>query len=171
MNNKSQPVEPVEGKKRIPPPGTMAYAQWKRRQELSGQTPETRKTGKPASQQTAQEASQKADQEAGQPAAKEPRRSASQPASSPGVSTVIATESVLTKRLKPLAGEEPTRKTTFLVTPDEAEILEELKLQLRRRFKIKTTKNDIVRAAIRLVGQDFAKNQQTSFLARKLERK
>ncbi len=171
MNNKSQPVEPVEGKERIPPPGTMAYAQWKRRQELSGQTPETRKTGKPASPETGQVASHKAGQEAIQPVDKEPRRMASRQASGPAGSTVIAAEAVLTKRLKPLADEEPTRKTTFLVTPDEAEILEELKLQLRRRFKVKATKNDIVRAAIRLVGQDFAKNQQTSFLARKLGRK
>lgn len=167
MNNKSQPVEPVEGKERIPPPGTMAYAQWKRRQELIGQTPETQETGKPASQETTQQAGQ----EAVLPADKETKRTSSRPASRPVGSTVIAAESVLTKRLKPLAGEEPTRKTTFLVTPDEAEILEELKLQLRRRFKIRATKNDIVRAAIRLVGQDFAKNQQTSFLVRKLDGK
>jgi len=77
-------------------------------------------------------------------------------------------ESILTKRLKPLLDEEPTTKTTFLVTPDEAEILEELKLQLRRRLKLKATKNDIIRAAIRLVSQDYVKNQQTSFLVRKL---
>lgn len=149
MNDNSPPVE---GSERIPPPGTMAYAQWKRRQELSGQRPETQEAGKPARQQTGQAPGQQAVPPVGQ----QTRQRAARPAKRPVGGPVATAESVLTKRLKPLADEAPTRKATFLVTPDEAEILEELKLQLRRRYQLKATKNDIVRAAIRLVGRDFA---------------
>jgi len=67
--------------------------------------------------------------------------------------------------------ETPVFKNSFLYTEDEWNLFEDIKLDLRRRHGRKASKNDIARAAIRFLAQDYYQNQETSFLARNLPRK
>jgi hypothetical protein len=65
----------------------------------------------------------------------------------------------------------PTHKDSFLFTEEEFEALDDLKLEFRRRFDVKVTKNDLARCALQLLVEDYRQNQERSFLGRKLLRK
>jgi len=65
----------------------------------------------------------------------------------------------------------PVFKNSFLYTEEESNLFDEIKLDLRRTHGRKVTKNDIARAAIRFLAQDYYENPETSFLKRNLPRK
>ena len=56
----------------------------------------------------------------------------------------------------------PYRKDSYLFTDDEFEALEDLKIELRRKYDLKTTKNDLARCAIGTLVRDFQKRGETS---------
>jgi hypothetical protein len=64
--------------------------------------------------------------------------------------------------------EAPTRKDSFLFTEAEFEALEDLKLDFRRKYDTKVTKNDLARCAVHLLVADYKANQERSFLGKKL---
>ncbi|MDP9381211.1 MAG: hypothetical protein M3Q29_13885 [Chloroflexota bacterium] len=49
----------------------------------------------------------------------------------------------------------PYKKETFLVTEGEYEGMEDLKTQLRRRYDLRATKNDILRCALQLLLENY----------------
>lgn len=63
--------------------------------------------------------------------------------------------------------ERPSRKDSFLFTNEEFEALEDLKLDLRRRFAIRATKNDIVRCALQHLIEDCRSNGELSIAVRR----
>lgn len=65
----------------------------------------------------------------------------------------------------------PVYKNSFLYTEEEWNLFEDLKTDLRRSHSLKATKNDIARAGLHLLAEDYYENQETSFLAKKLRRK
>ena len=65
----------------------------------------------------------------------------------------------------------PFRKDTFLFTPQEFEALEDLKLELRRRFDLKATKNDLARCALQHLLEDYRRHGETSLVVRRLRSK
>lgn len=67
--------------------------------------------------------------------------------------------------------ETPTHKDSFLFTEAEFEALEDLKLEFRRRYDTKITKNDIARSALHLLVQDYRENKERSFLGKRFLRK
>lgn len=121
-----------------PPPGTIAYAEWKRRQAESqpaqAREPETRETGKLARKEVSKEVSQEERKE---------------------------------RRREAIKEEKPTFKSSFLYTEKEFETFEDLKTDVRRKHGLKMTKNDLARAGIRLLAEDYEKNQETSFLVKR----
>ena len=63
------------------------------------------------------------------------------------------------------------RKQTFAFVEDELDFLDEAKLDCRRQYEVRITKNEIVRTALEFLRKDFHKNKETSFLVRKFARK
>lgn len=125
-----------------PPPGTIAYAEWKRRQAGSqpaqAQKPENQETGKVGRK----EEGKKVGKEVSQERRKERRREA-------------------------VREERPTIKSSFLYTEGEFETFEDLKTDVRRKHGLKMTKNDLAREGLRLLAEDYEKNQETSFLVKR----
>ena len=64
----------------------------------------------------------------------------------------------------------PYRKDSFLFTEDEHDALEDLKLELRRTFDIRATKNEIVRCAVHHVIEDFRRDGEGSIILRRLRK-
>jgi len=56
----------------------------------------------------------------------------------------------------------PWRKDSFLFTDSEFDRLDDLKLEVRRRFDLPATKNDIARAALQALFEDYARNPEKS---------
>lgn len=56
----------------------------------------------------------------------------------------------------------PWRKDSFLFTDSEFDRLDDLKLEIRRRFDLPATKNDIARAALQALFEDYAHNPEKS---------
>lgn len=56
----------------------------------------------------------------------------------------------------------PWRKDSFLFTDSEFDRLDDLKLEIRRRFDLAATKNDIARAALQSLFEDYARNPEKS---------
>lgn len=56
----------------------------------------------------------------------------------------------------------PWRKDSFLFTDTEFDRLDDLKLEIRRRFDLPATKNDIARAALQGLFEDYAHNPEKS---------
>lgn len=67
--------------------------------------------------------------------------------------------------------EKPYRKDSFLFTDAEFDRLEDFKLELRRRFDLKATKNDIARAAFHHLYEDYSREPQKSAVVRQLRAK
>ena len=67
--------------------------------------------------------------------------------------------------------EKPWRKDSFLFTDSEFDRLEDLKLELRRRFDFKATKNDIARAAFQCLYEDYTRDPARSAVVRHLRHK
>lgn len=65
----------------------------------------------------------------------------------------------------------PILKNSFLFTEEEWDLLDDIKLDLRRRFGLKATKNDLARAGVRLLADDYQEKKEASFLVRKLPKK
>lgn len=63
------------------------------------------------------------------------------------------------------------RKDSFLFTDSEFEALEDLKLALRRRHGLPATKNDIARAALHHIVEDYHRNGDRSIVVSRLRRK
>ncbi|MCL5959433.1 MAG: hypothetical protein M1358_08980 [Chloroflexi bacterium] len=67
--------------------------------------------------------------------------------------------------------EEPLYKASFLFTQEELEALEDLKLELRREYDTKVTKNALIRAALHILLEDHAANGKRSYASRKILKK
>lgn len=65
----------------------------------------------------------------------------------------------------------PYRKDSYLFTDEEFEAVEDLKLELRRNYEVKATKNDIARCAIAFLIADFRKNLDQSSIVKHLKTK
>ena len=65
----------------------------------------------------------------------------------------------------------PLYKASYLFTLDELEALEDLKLELRRVLDTKTTKNDLIRAALHMLVEDYRANRSQSYAVRKAKRR
>ena len=60
----------------------------------------------------------------------------------------------------------PYRKDSFLFTDSEFDRLEDLKLELRRRFDLPATKNDIARCALQGLFEEYAREPEKSRIVR-----
>jgi hypothetical protein len=65
----------------------------------------------------------------------------------------------------------PYRKDSYLFTNEEFEAMEDLKIELRRKFDLKATKNDLARCAIGFLVEDFRKSRDRSIVVRRLQTK
>jgi hypothetical protein len=65
----------------------------------------------------------------------------------------------------------PYRKDSFLFTDAEFEAMEDLKIDLRRRFDLKATKNDIARCALQHLFEDYERTGEASMVVRRLRTK
>ncbi len=66
----------------------------------------------------------------------------------------------------------PHRKDSFLFTEGEFEALEDLKLELRRKHGLRAaTKNDIARASLHHIVEDYQRNPERSIVVSRLKRK
>lgn len=66
--------------------------------------------------------------------------------------------------------EEPLYKASFLFTQGELEGLEDLKLELRREYDTKVTKNGLIRCALHMLLEDHAANGSRSYASRKVRK-
>ncbi len=64
----------------------------------------------------------------------------------------------------PPAEDRPIYKSSHLFTQEEFEMFEDLKLSLRREYGIRAYKNDLARAAVRLLNEDYRMNEEKSYL-------
>lgn len=117
-----------------------------------------RETSREGGKEAGREAFPPGEKEAGKEASHEARKEASQEAVREG------------GREAPLP-ELPVFKNSFLYTEEESNLFDDIKLDMRRRLGRKASKNDIARAAIRFLAQDYNQNPQDSFLVRNLPRK
>ncbi len=67
--------------------------------------------------------------------------------------------------------EKPYRKDSFLFTDQEFEALEDLKLELRRQYDFKATKNDIARVALSELFDNYKRSGDKSAIIRHLKSK
>lgn len=67
--------------------------------------------------------------------------------------------------------EKPYRKDSFLFTTEEFEALEDLKLELRRKFDLRVTKNDLARCALHYLTEDYKRHKDTSVVVKRLRNK
>lgn len=65
----------------------------------------------------------------------------------------------------------PYRKDSFLFTTEEFEALEDLKLELRRKFDLKVTKNDLARSGLHYLVEDYKRHGEASIAVRRLRAK
>ena len=65
----------------------------------------------------------------------------------------------------------PYRKDSYLFTDEEFEAIEDLKIELRRKYDVKAIKNDIARCAIGFLISDFQRNRDKSYIVRHLRGK
>jgi hypothetical protein len=65
----------------------------------------------------------------------------------------------------------PLYKASYLFTQEEQEALEDLKLELSRQFGDKVFKNDLIRAALHLLIEDYNANGAKSYVTRKTRRR
>jgi len=63
------------------------------------------------------------------------------------------------------------KKVAFVFTGEEFDALEDMKIQIRRRFDIRAIKNDLVRCAIHLLIEDYQRNGKASLAVRRLSGK
>lgn len=120
----------------------------------------TQETRKPVSQETRKPgnrpASQLASQPVGQPANQETDQHESSAAPTP---TRFDLNSI------------PLWKGTYLFTEDELDAMEDVKLELRRKFGLKTTKNELARCALQHLIEDYRSHGETSVLLKRLRNK
>lgn len=67
--------------------------------------------------------------------------------------------------------DEALYKASYVFTPQELEALEDLKLELKRELDSKVTKNDLIRAALHLLVEDYRAHIEDSFVVRKIRRR
>lgn len=65
----------------------------------------------------------------------------------------------------------PYRKDSFLFTTEEFEALEDLKLELRRKFDLRVTKNDLARCAFHHLIEDYKLHKDGSMVLQRLRNK
>ena len=63
----------------------------------------------------------------------------------------------------------PYRKDSFLFTDDEFEAMEDMKLELRRKFDLKTSKTELARCAIGHLVEDYKRNGPNSIVIKRLK--
>jgi hypothetical protein len=65
----------------------------------------------------------------------------------------------------------PINKMSFLMTPEEFESLEDLKLELRRDLDTKVTKNDLIRCALHMLIENYVEHKDASYASRKIRKR
>jgi hypothetical protein len=65
----------------------------------------------------------------------------------------------------------PYRKDSYLFTDEEWNAIEDVKFDLRRKHEMPITKNDIARAAMHQLIEDFRKTGDASIVVRRLRKK
>lgn len=65
----------------------------------------------------------------------------------------------------------PTEKETYLCTVEEVAALEDLKLELRRRYDLRVSKQDIERCGIQFLASDYQAHGEQSILVKRLKQK
>ena len=66
---------------------------------------------------------------------------------------------------------EPYATATFRFTDPELDALEDLKIDLKRKFDLKTTKQNLVRYALYRLVEDYTENGEESWLVTRLKNK
>ena len=122
----------------------------KRTRQEEAKEPETEKARNLGTQEPGQEVGNEGAKEQGKKAGVEPAKASSSP---------------------PVAEDRPTYKTSYLFTQEEFEMSEDLKRSLRREYGIQAYKNDLARAAIRLLAEDFRAKGEKSYLVERFYRK
>lgn len=64
--------------------------------------------------------------------------------------------------------DEALYKASYVFTPQELEAIEDLKLELKRELDSKVTKNDLMRAALHMLVEDYREKERDSFVVRRL---
>ena len=67
--------------------------------------------------------------------------------------------------------EQPLYKATFVFTQEELEVLEDLKLELRRQLDSKVTKYDLIRTGLHMLAEDYTTNGEKSYVYRKIRKR
>ena len=67
--------------------------------------------------------------------------------------------------------DEALYKASYVFTIQELEALEDLKLELKRELDSKVTKNDLIRAALHMLVEDYREQDQQSYVYRKVRRR
>lgn len=154
-----------------PQPGTIAYAEWKRRQEQEGDKAATRQAGDMENGKTRRKAKAEAKKGTrkytGKEVSKEvPREVGKKPGRS------VSKEARQEASKPPLVEDLPNHKVGYYFTQAEIDKIDELQHILIHEYQLrKVSKNDIVRTAVEMLVKDFDKSPSTSFLVRKLIRK
>jgi len=65
----------------------------------------------------------------------------------------------------------PYRNDTFAFTDAELDAIEDMKLELRRKYDVRATKNNLVRCAVHLLVEDYRRRKGDSVAAQRLHGK
>lgn len=65
--------------------------------------------------------------------------------------------------------EKPFHKHSYLLTQGELEAIQDLQIELSRELDAKVTKNDLVRCALHMLIEDYAKDEKRSYARNKIE--
>lgn len=132
----------------------------------------TQKTRNPAIRETGRTDVQDAGRTLGRTKTQDPRNEAGREDARPDANEIGIPGSRQVSPVSPgVDGGIPILKLTYLVTESEWNSFEDLKLDLRRRHRVKATKNDITRIALRFITNDYIRKQEDSILVKELRRK
>jgi hypothetical protein len=67
--------------------------------------------------------------------------------------------------------EHPYRNNTYSFTQDELDKLEDIKLDLKRNLDMRTSMNEIIRAALHILFDDYDKNGERSSVVKRIKEK
>lgn len=105
----------------------------------------------------------------------EPPKKPAEPAASPAKPSSIASIQKPPRATTPRFDrkldlkDEPLYKASYLYTQEELEMLEDLKLELRREYDTKVTKNQLIRSALHMLLEDHSANGRRSYASRKIK--
>lgn len=164
------------GEERTPPKDELEPAEGQAEADRSApRRPHVTARSKPASMLASQQAGQPTDKSASQPESKQAGRSAGQQASQPAGQAartrgepVPGLDAGTGRRLLELLRREHRIHNTYRFHPDELAALRDIVYQLEVRWGARATRNDVVRAAVIWMVEDFNQRGEESLLVRLL---